>query len=174
MPGADFKFHLQLPNFVQTGVTLVKRIPDVFLMASFFIFVFLQNFFLAWKAAWCSESSLPEKCLFWGLTFVLLMRLRSVSSSEGVWVCPRDSLDWDDAAYRSRLRFSPDRRDRRGGRTVKRMTEVENTSGYYWRHLEAGGGCWNFQNTVAKNIDFFFFFFCFNGSSINRSKKRKM
>lgn len=47
MPGADFKFHLQLPNFVQTGVTLVKRIPDVFLMASFFIFVFLQNFFLA-------------------------------------------------------------------------------------------------------------------------------
>lgn len=43
MPGADFKFHLQLPNFVQTGVTLVKRILDVFLMASFFIFVFLQK-----------------------------------------------------------------------------------------------------------------------------------
>lgn len=45
MPGADFKFHLQLPNLVQTGVTLVKRFPDVFLMASFFIFLFLQIFF---------------------------------------------------------------------------------------------------------------------------------
>lgn len=32
-----------LPNFVQTGVTLVKRIPDVFLMGSFFIFVFLEK-----------------------------------------------------------------------------------------------------------------------------------
>lgn len=40
-PGADFKFHLQLPNVVQTGVTLEKTIPDVFLMASFFIFAFI-------------------------------------------------------------------------------------------------------------------------------------
>lgn len=46
-PGADFKFHLQLPNLVQPGVTLVKTIPDVFLMASFFIFAFLQIFFFS-------------------------------------------------------------------------------------------------------------------------------
>ena len=72
---------------------------------------------------------------------MLLIRLRSVSSSEGAWVCTGDSLDWDDAAYRSRLRFPPDRQDQHGGRSVARMTEVENSSGRHWRHVETGGGC---------------------------------
>lgn len=45
MPGADFKFHLQLPGFAHPGVTLVKGILDAFLMVSFSFLAFLRNVF---------------------------------------------------------------------------------------------------------------------------------
>lgn len=88
---------------------------------------------------WVIFLSLPGKIPLWGLTCVLLMPLRSVSSSEGAWVCPGDSLDSADAAYRSRLRFPPDRQDQCGGRSCwerLRLKIVQGVTGDIWRLVE--------------------------------------